>query len=363
MYISLAIIISIAVISYLILHLPVFGDHPRGNRLKRLKALPNYIDGSVQNLSPTLMKPEGVSYVDMIAAFMKKNPNRIPQFSLPSAIPNFDQTQDPKITWFGHSSYLLQINNCNILVDPVFSASTSPFSFIGNKNFEGTDINAVESLPDLDVILITHDHYDHMDYQTILKLKARTKLFVTSLGVGAHLERWNIPAEKIIELSWDEQYVVGDLKLTATPARHFTGRGIKRNQTMWSSFVLEAGGHKIFIGGDSGYDDHFSTIGNVHGPFDLAILECGQYDAFWPYIHMFPEQTVQATIDLQAKVLMPVHWGKFSLAMHPWNEPVMRVTAEASVKGLALATPMVGESFTLGSTLPTEKWWLQLRAS
>lgn len=359
MYILLVILLLITFLTYFVLHLPVFGKKPMGARFEQIKSLAAYRNGEIQNQSFTPMKPDDVSYWDMMTGMMKKNPNRQPKTALPIVKPVFKNTNQTKVTWFGHSSYLLQVNGINVLVDPVFSSTPSPFSFIGYKNFKGTDFIQPEELPELDVILITHDHYDHLDYQTILKLNKKTKLFITSLGVGAHLEHWKIPIEKISELRWGEELTVSGLKFTATAARHFTGRSFKRNQTLWSSFVLQTPVYKLFLGGDSGYDKHFKKIGEQYGPFDLAILECGQYNTYWPYIHMFPEETVQAALDLNAHVLMPVHWGKFTLAMHNWDDPILRVVKTGELEKLKLATPRLGEAVVLGEYYPKQPWWLE----
>jgi L-ascorbate metabolism protein UlaG (beta-lactamase superfamily) len=357
MFILLILLLSVSFSVYMILNLPVFGQKPKGSRLERIRQLSNYKNGAIQNLSFTPMKPEEVSYWQMLRGMLKKNPNRRPNYSMPTIKPDFTATPDTKIIWFGHSSYLLQINGLNILVDPVFSPTPSPFPFIGYKNFKGTDFIQPEDLPALDIVLITHDHYDHLDYQTILKLEQKTKTFIASVGVGAHLEYWQIAAHKIKELRWGDQEVVEGLTFTATPARHFTGRSFKRNQTAWSSFVLQTPEHRLFIGGDSGYDSHFKEIGDLYGPFDLAILECGQYNKYWPYIHMFPNETVQAAMDLNAKVLMPVHWAKYILAMHSWNEPVIALVKEAKERKLKVTTPKLGEAVILDSFYPSQSWW------
>lgn len=343
-----------------VLNLPAFGALPSGERLKKILALPNYIDGEIRNFSPTPMKPENVSYFTIFNELLKGNLLKSPRGTLPHLTPHLSTIEGISVTWFGHSSYFLNVNGLKILVDPVFSARTSPFAFLGTKNFKGTDFFSAEQFPDLDIILITHDHYDHLDYQSILKLKDRTKLFVTSLGAGAHLERWGIPGTKIKELSWAESVDVFSVQFTAMPARHFTGRKFKRNQSVWSAFMLETTAGKLYLGGDSGYDSHFAEAGAKHGPFDLAILECGQYNAFWPLIHMFPEDTVKAAQDLKAKVLLPVHWGKFTLAAHNWNDPILRVVAAASVAEQPIVTPLLGETFILGKEFPERRWWLEV---
>lgn len=359
MYITLFIICALILLFYIVLTLPVFGSLPKGASLERIRALPNVKDDVFQNQSFTPMEPEE-GYWPIVKAMLRGNPNSKPSTVLPHAKPELDSAAGMKLTWFGHSSYLLQLNSLKVLVDPIFSKTPSPFSFIGKKQYAGTDFIKAEDFPAIDVLLITHDHYDHMDYQSILKLKSNVKHFLTSAGAGAHLLRWGIPAEKITELAWEEQVILCGLKFTAQPARHFTGRMFKRNRTLWSSFILETSEHKLFLGGDSGYDNHFKVIGDQHGPFDLAILECGQYNELWPFIHMFPEQTVMAAKDLKAKVLLPVHWGKFTLALHDWNDPVLRVSKSAEESGQLITTPLLGETFEIGRNYPVAKWWLNM---
>mgnify|MGYP002653050535 CR=1 FL=1 len=217
---------------------------------------------------------------------------------------------------------------------------------------------AASGLPAIDLLVLTHDHYDHLDYTTIKALAPRVRRFCTALGVGAHLERWGIPAEKITEFDWWETQPVAEATtLTAVPARHFSGRSLQRGKTLWTAFVLKLHGYSLFLGGDSGYDDQFKKIGDQYGPFDLAILECGQYGRDWPNIHMFPEETAQAAQDLRAATLLPVHWGKFVLANHPWNEPIERLVKRATEQQLPLATPRIGEPVRLGATYPQTVWW------
>ena len=360
---AIYVLVFLVLAFFVITNLPVFGRLPKGLRLARIRQSPNYRDGALQNLSVTLMQPEGVSFFKVLKAFLfEKHPNKAPDKPLPFITPDLDsapKSNAPEIIWFGHSSYLIKVDGLRILVDPVFSQTPSPFSFIGSKAFVGTNVVKATDFKNIDLLVVTHDHYDHLDYNSILTIAPQAKAIVTSLGVGEHLEKWGIEREKINELYWNESITLYDkLGLTAVPARHFTGRKFKRNQTLWSAFVLKMPNYKLFLGGDSGYDTHFAQIGEAHGPFDLALLECGQYNAYWPYIHMFPEETVQAAIDLKAKVLMPVHWGKFSLAMHPWNEPIKRVVQAASVKQFPLVTPKLGETVIVNEYLPTENWWL-----
>ncbi|RZK77026.1 MAG: MBL fold metallo-hydrolase, partial [Pedobacter sp.] len=310
--------------------------------------------------SPTPMKPDDVTYINLFATLLRKNPNKVPKGLIPSVKPDFSSVEGIKVIWFGHSSYFINIDGVRILVDPVFSERTSPFAFLGTKNFKGTDFIKPEDFPPLDIVLITHDHYDHMDYSSILKLKSKTKRFITSIGAGEHLEYWGVDKDKITELCWNEEVAVELLKFRAMPARHFTGRKFKRNLSAWSAFILQTPKGNLYLGGDSGYDAHFKAAGEKYGPFELAILECGQYNAYWPLIHMFPEQVVDAAKDLNAKVLMPVHWGKFTLAAHNWDEPVKRVWQAAVEKGQQLATPILGESVIVGVKHPNKQWWLKV---
>lgn len=258
--------------------------------------------------------------------------------------------------WFGHSSYLLVSGNKRILVDPVFSGHASPFPTMV-KAFSGTEIFTAEAMPAIDVLVITHDHYDHLDYKTICALRNKVKHVVCSLGVGAHLVYWGYDAAQIHELYWHETLSLNDMQFTALPARHFSGRFLSRNQTAWSAFSLKWNNKHIYIGGDSGYDAHFAQTGNQYGPFDIAILECGQYNATWKYIHMMPEETVQAAIDLRADVLVPVHSGKFALSIHRWDEPAERVLQASIDKKITLAMPVPGARYAPAMGALTEPWW------
>lgn len=263
------------------------------------------------------------------------------------------------LVWFGHSSYYLQLNDKTFLIDPVFSDYASPFSFI-NKAFGATHQFKPKDFPDIDYLIITHDHWDHLDYQTILQLKPKTKQVICSLGVGQNFEYWGFDSSSITDLDWFEGIELGNgWRLTATPARHFSGRGFKRNQTLWSSFVLQTPGYKLFLGGDGGYDKHFAAIGNKFGPFDLAILEQGQYDQNWNLIHLMPDQLFTAAKELQAKQILPVHNSRFALANHPWDEPLNKVAENQLSSAIPVITPKMGEPvFLKDSTQTFEKWWV-----
>lgn len=336
----------------------IYGKLPGGERLKKIKASPNYKNGSFQNLSKTNAMAEDASFIKTMKEFLKKPKTVKPPGVLPSLKTDLKKMHHttPALVWFGHSSYFITLNNKTILVDPVFSGNAAPVSFMV-KAFKGSDVYAVNDFPDIDLLILTHDHYDHLDYKTLLKLRSKVKKIICSLGVGSHLEHWGIDKKRIHELDWWEQIAHEDISITATPGRHFSGRGIKRGQSLWSSFILRTSEHNLFLGGDSGYDSHFKTIGEKYGPFDLAILEAGQYNRSWPNIHMMPEETVQACVDLNAKVLLPVHWGKFSLAMHAWDEPIQRVLKKAEELKVIVTTPRIGEVVILKNNLPKTLWW------
>jgi L-ascorbate metabolism protein UlaG (beta-lactamase superfamily) len=367
MLIILLTLAVVALITFLFMQQASFGKAPSGARLERIKKSSQYKDGAFQNQSPTPTFTGGGTFFIVMKDFLfGRHERKAPDYILPSLKRDLKvtPTHKPEITWFGHSSYLIQANGLNVLVDPVFSGRTSPVTYAGNRAYQGADIFKAEDMPRIDVLLITHDHYDHLDYQTILKLKDKVGVFVTSLGVGAHLEYWGIPANKIKELDWWESTDINaDTKFTAAPARHFSGRGFVRNKTLWSSFIFKTSGYNLYLGGDSGYDKHFAKIGDTYGPFDLAILEDGQYNAYWANIHMMPEETAQAALDLKAKVLLPVHWGKFSLATHQWDEPISRVVKEAARLNLKVVTPEIGEQVILDSILPVKHWWLIKKTS
>lgn len=338
-----------------------FGKLPSGKRLSRIKSSSNYQEGAFQNVLPTEMLAKDASYPKMMTEFFfGKVTDGTPGSPLPVRKSDLKSLSlnEPVIIWFGHSSYLIIINGKRILVDPVFSAYASPWQFIGTKNFAYSHPYSIDEFPELDLVILTHDHYDHLDYHAILKLASKTKLFCTALGVGAHLAYWGIEESKIQEFDWWESATVfSGIELTATPARHFSGRGFKRNQSLWTSFALNVEGYKLFIGGDSGYDTSFKAIGDKLGPFELAILECGQYNEQWPFIHMMPEQTVQAAVDLRANVLLPVHWGKFKLSLHSWTDPINRAVAQAKVLNQRITTPMIGEIIKLDAISSGSPWW------
>jgi L-ascorbate metabolism protein UlaG (beta-lactamase superfamily) len=337
----------------------VLGKNPAGDRLKRIQQSPHYKENSFQNLSLTDVMLKDTSYLQLTKDFLSKSTSSSPLTAIPAVKTDLKNlpADEPVIVWFGHSSYLIKYKQTTLLIDPVLSSHASPVSFFG-KPFKGTTLYTAADLPPLDAVIITHDHYDHLDYQTILYLKDTPAKFYTPLGVGAHLEYWGVKRENITELDWwESRQIATGSTFTATPARHFSGRGFQRNQTLWASFVLNLHQYTLLLGGDSGYGTHFQQIGETYGPFDLAILEAGQYGDKWPYIHMFPEETVQAAIDLHAKCLLPVHWGKFALAYHAWTEPIERVLAYAEKVRYPVMIPLIGRPLSLEVPENQVTWW------
>jgi len=357
----LVLILALALGVWAYMQQPQFGKAPSGERLERIKKSKHYKDGAFQNLNETPQLAEGYTMRAVLWDFLfKKYPNTYPVDSIPSVktdLKNLNPNENV-LVWMGHSSYFIQLDGKKYLIDPVLSGNASPVSGT-TKAFAGSDIYKAEDIPEIDFLLITHDHYDHLDYKTIKALIPKAKKVITGLGVGSHLEYWGYKPEIITELDWNESVKLDDSTTIYTaPARHFSGRTFKRNTSLWLSFILETPGAKLFLGGDSGYDTHFLEIGNEYGPFDFAILENGQYDVKWKYIHFLPEEAVQAAKDLKAKKFIPVHNSKFKLGNHPWNEPMIRITDEADKQRMPYATPKIGEKLNLNdSTQIFAKWW------
>ncbi len=341
-----------------------FGSLPSLSDLKKLQRLSYFRGGQIQNLTPTPSLTEGAGFFNVLKEFLfDKSKRNTPPAPLPSQKTDLLQLDRNKniLVWFGHSSYFMQIDGKRILVDPVFSGNASPLRFT-TKSFTGSDIYNVSDMPDIDYLFITHDHWDHLDYPTILQLKNKVKKIITGLGVAAHMLFWGFDKNNIEEMEWGDQINPEEgFSVNAVTARHFSGRGLRRNRSLWTSFILTTRDKKIFIGGDSGYGSHFAEIGKRFGPFDLAILEDGQYNKNWKYIHMMPEETVQAAIDLGAKKLLPVHWAKFSLSLHAWDEPIIRIKKEADLKNVYLLHPMIGEYVDIDTHQIFTLWWERIQ--
>lgn len=357
----LAGVVAVPTVSgFLFLRTEKFGALPQGVRLERILKSPHQKDGVFQNAEATeVMTGKGGS-VGLMADFLfGDHPGKIPRDSIPavrSDLSTLERSQD-LVVWFGHSSYLLQVGGVRFLVDPVFSGKATPMPF-GTKAFAGSDLYKTSDMPVIDVLVITHDHWDHLDWETAKLLREKVGKVVCGLGVGAHLERWGYDPGKIVELDWNDSLTVSDsVVVRAHSARHFSGRGLTRSRSLWCSFSVKSPGRNVYLGGDGGEGRHFAAIGNEHGPFDLAILEQGQYDSAWRYIHLLPERLPAAMRGLRAARLMPVHNSKFSISRHPWSEPLRRLQAGADSGGYGLLTPRIGEVAKLTDTSIVEPWW------
>ena len=339
---------------------PAFGGKPDEDSTQRMTNSKNFSVGKFSNLVSTQVTTSSgkskISIFDWIFPPDGKNPAK----PLPSESFDRESFTEGKFVWLGHSTLLMKTSGVVIMTDPVFNRA-SPVVLIGNP-FSLQNPIAIDDLPAVDAVIISHDHYDHLDYQAIKDLSERVDRFFVPLGVKAHLQRWGVTGERISELDWYESELYRGLKLTLAPARHFSGRRFSnRNETLWGSWVIDSKALKAYFSGDGGYSETFKIIGDKYGPFDIAFMENGAYNLNWANSHMMPEQTVQASIDLNARVLFPIHWSKFDLSIHPWDEPAIRITAEAKRRDVTVATPLIGEVFDL-EKLPQVHWWEALRA-
>ncbi|MGN7457195.1 MBL fold metallo-hydrolase [Paenibacillus pasadenensis] len=342
---------------------PALGGKPSPESRERIRRSKQYRDGVFAYPLPTPMLSGWKDQVSILGEFLKGTPQAVPDRPLDverySPASAAERENAVRVTWFGHSAVLLELGDMTVFLDPMLGRAPSPVPMIGGQRFKGSSPVDLERLPRLDAVVLSHDHYDHLDYPTILRLKEKTGMFIVPLGVAAHLERWGVAREAIRECDWSEAVKLNGLTLTCAAARHFSGRGLlSRNSTLWCSWVIEGQGRRIFFSGDSGYGPHFREIGETYGPFDLTLMECGQYDRRWASIHMLPEETVQAHRDVRGSLLLPIHWGAFRLALHAWTDPVERLLRAASVDGVAVCTPRIGETVTLGKAEPpATPWW------
>ncbi|MDP4240742.1 MAG: MBL fold metallo-hydrolase [Bacteroidota bacterium] len=361
MYITASIVAIFSLATAYTLNQLKFGKLPSGERLERIKKSPNYKDGSFQNQSITPVMAEDASYYSVGKEMLfGKNKRVSPVDTIPTKktdLKHLDKNKDV-LVWFGHSSYFIQLDGKRILVDPVLSDNASPFSFT-IKAFKGTNCYTADDIPDIDYLFISHDHWDHLDYETVMKLKPRIRKVICGLGVGEDFEYWGFDKKSVIEMDWNEQVLLDrGFTVNAVPARHFSGRGLTRNKTLWVAFVLQTPTMKLYLGGDGGYDKHFAEIGKKFGPIDLAILENGQYNKNWRYIHLLPNDLLKAFHDLNAKRLFAVHSSKFALANHPWDEPLIKIAAASKKFNIPLITPMIGEQVNLkDNNQKFTEWW------
>lgn len=361
--ILLIIAAAIIVLGYLVLNFyPSLGGRKSQESLRRINESKNFSNGKFNNQIPTPMDMSVKDSVKIMRLMIKWNPLSKPKdgitaISLEPRI--IQENTEPQINWFGHSAFLLKVNGLTLLLDPMLGKSPSPFPVFGPKRYSAKLPIEIEELPTIDAVIYSHDHYDHLDYGSIRKLKSKVKQFIVPLGVASHLERWGVDPKIIQEHDWWDEFVFRGLTLASTPARHFSGRGLGgRNTSLWCSWVILSEQTKIFFSGDSGYGPHFKEIGNKYGPFDLTLMECGQYNERWAGIHMIPEETVQAHLDVKGKLMIPIHWGAFTLALHSWTDPVERALKAAKQLNVAIATPRIGETVIIGAAeYPKLVWW------
>jgi L-ascorbate metabolism protein UlaG (beta-lactamase superfamily) len=335
------------------------GGRADGARLARVERSPQWRDGRFRNRLPRVDGPA----LRMLGAFLfGGSPHRTPGRAPPvSARRRADYAEPPasglRATWLGHSTLLLEVDGRRVLVDPVWGERASPFTFAGPRRFYAPPLPLAD-LPPVDVVVISHDHYDHLDMPTVKALAARGARFAVPLGVGAHLRSWGVAERDVVELDWWEADTIAGLTLTATPARHFSGRGLDdAARTLWAGWAIAGTRHRVYYSGDTALDDAMLEIGARLGPFDLTMIEVGAYDALWPDVHLGPEQAVRAHRLVRGEVLLPVHWGLFDLALHGWTEPVERVLAAAAAEGVRVAAPRPGDRVEPAALGAPERWW------
>lgn len=340
---------------------PKFGKLPEGADLARIERSPNYVNGEFMNLVETPMFTEGASFTSVLLGnLFSQAEGRRPDKPIPTVktdLRALDIERDT-VVWLGHSSYFVQLGGRRLLIDPVFSSYAAPVP-VSNRAFPGTGIYTAEDMPPIDYLLITHDHWDHLDWASVTALQDKVKNVITALGVGSHLRYWGYPANQVHEGDWfDTIALEAGFLVHVVPARHFSGRLLTRNKTLWAGFVLEASGKRLLFGGDSGYGPHIAAIAAKFPSFDLVSLDSGQYDRRWAYLHMTPEETADAAELLRAKLLLPAHVGRFAMGVHPWDDPFKRIAAAGANRDFRLLMPRIGEPVWLdGSTQHFSEWW------
>jgi len=351
-----------------------FGAKPNEEDLAHYRQSPNWRDGRFHNLEPTSLAGNIRDLPRMIYKQLTGQKSRIPERPLPlvpfdlTAWAGKDPGRETKLAWFGHSAVLLRMNNKTLLIDPMLGPDASPIAPIATKRFSENTIELIEQLPEIDLVLISHDHYDHLDLESIRRLRSKVHRFAVALGVKRHLVKWGIEPERVTEFDWWDahrlQPVGGvddseDIQITFTPTRHFSGRGLSdRQQSLWGGWVFDCGHEKIWFSGDGGYGNHFAEIGRRLGPFDFALMECGQYNVEWPTVHLFPHESVQAAFDAGARKVMPVHCAGFCLSyQHNWFQPLEAFQQVAAERQLPYLLPPLGAAFSPADCLQ-RPWWL-----
>ncbi|MGI5215744.1 MBL fold metallo-hydrolase [Plantactinospora sp. CA-290183] len=340
------------------------GRQPDGARADRVRRSPQFRAGAFRNPVSTrtvLPGASGATLRELLFGGRSRRPSGAVPVHVPAAVdPATAPAGELSVLWYGHASALVEIEGRRVLVDPVWSQRCSPSARLGPRRLHPPPV-PLDRLPRVDAILISHDHYDHLDMATVRALRrGQSAPFLVPLGVGAHLERWGVPPERIIELDWTERASVAGLEFVATPARHFSGRGFVRDHTLWGSWVIAGPTRRVFYSGDSGYFEGYAEIGAAYGPFDVTLIQVGAYATAWPNVHLFPEEAVTAHLDLRGGLLIPVHWATFNLAPHAWAEPVDRLWAEAKARDVRLAVPRPGERVVVDRPAPVDGWWQAL---
>ena len=329
-------------------------------KMEKIEKSSQYKDGKFINIEP---EPD-MSFGKMLPLmwdFLVTGNDRKPDEDLPRQEIDYEQISNAKpyelkVTWVGHSSQIINIDGKIVLTDPMYEETTA---FMGPSRYNGDVPLNIDELPEIDLVVVSHNHYDHLNSNTLEELSKKTKMFLVPLMVGAELEDLGIPRDKITEMDWWEEVKPFEGFMVAfTPTQHFSGRGLfDRNETLWGSYVIQGPHHRVYFSGDSGYFEGFKEIGDKYGPFDYTLMECGAYNKKWQFIHMLPEESVQAHIDLRGKIMQPMHWGTFDLALHAWYDPMIRAAKAADSLGVKLSTPIVGETITVDENLTTDRWW------
>lgn len=348
-----------AVAAYIIAN-PTFGKRVSRQQKRQFEQLPHYKDGKFRN-TPPIVSPGGFETLQSLAKdYFVGKADLHPANPLPTVkFACHDNVQTPHVTWLGHSCFLIEWKNKTILVDPMLGRVPLPFK-VKDMRYPVVEEFDIDCLEDIDYVVYSHDHYDHLDYDTLQHIKDRVRKFFVPLGLGDRLEGWGVPKHRIFELDWWESLQEEGIRFTAAPSRHFSGRlGIDYGETLWCSWVFEWEDTKIFYSGDSGYGKHFEEIGRRYGPFDLVIMESGQYDERWPGVHMHPDESMQAFLDVKGKHVLPVHWAAFTLAFHKWDDPPEQMMELGKQRGAHVVIPKIGETLDVATldTYETKTWW------
>jgi L-ascorbate metabolism protein UlaG (beta-lactamase superfamily) len=359
---SLAILLLLSFVSLILLlkFLPSFGGKLSSKEKEAYLKSPNFNHGKFNNLQAFKTRYKGPNFIDNS---IEDPAFRRPDFAIPfqtiAAHQFSDHHLDTQIFWIGHSSIFLKIEGLKIWIDPMFSRTPSPLSFVGKPRYSAELPFRIEDLDTIDAVLLTHDHYDHLDYRSINAIKENVRQFYCPLGMRAHLNRWGVANAQITELDWHNSVQISAVKVTFTPSHHYSGRSLNdRFESLWGGWVIKGNNENIYVSGDGGYGPHFEAIGKQYGPFDFAMIECGQYCKYWLNNHLFPEQTAQVGLDVAAKIVMPIHWGAFTLAFHAWDSPVERLLKQADTYGLNICTPLIGQAVNISQKqFPNDTWW------